>query len=511
MESDLLLFNGNFVRFGAQRNYHWLAVDGGRIVDAGCETDYEKYRGQCREEMDLKGNTVLPGFYDCHVHFVQTALKQISVDLSGVRSFDEIRRRIVEWVEEHPRAGVVRAFGLEVSELEEGRLPTRKVLDQYAKEYALWINSRDFHMSILNTKAMHQLNVPLTMEGVGLESDGSATGILSGGANALIRKKITRLYTREEKYATMAGLAESILRRGVTSVNAMEGGYVFNEEDAALLHAYQDSLPVDVTLFYGTTDVNAAMEMGLDRVGGDIFVDGAFSSFNAAVEENYEQRDGNGVLFFSQREIDDFMCEAYRNRLATSLHCVGGRAVEQAISAHEKARRAYPLGGGRRHRIEHAELSSPSQKKRARELGLIFSMQPAYEYFYGGPGCMYENRLGKRYRQTNQYRELTDLGIVVCGGSDSDLTPINPLLGIHAAVNHPVPENSVSVEEAVRMFTWNAAYSVGEEEHKGSIEVGKAADLAVLDKDIFRINQKEIITACVLATIKNGSVLYSTL
>lgn len=511
MENNLLLFNGNLVRFEGRKNYHWIAVRDGMIVDAGFETGYEQYRGSFKDELDLKGKTVLPGFYDCHVHFVQTALKRISIDLGGVKNYSEIQQRITEWREEHPRDVIVRAFTLEAAELEEKRFPTRKVLDQYAKDYALWINSRDFHISVLNTKAMHQLKVPLTMDGVETDSTGNPTGILSGQVNALIRKKISMLYTRQEKSSTVMELARDILKRGVTSVNAMEGGYLFSEDDAALMLLYKDILPVDVTLFYGTTDVSKALMMGLDRVGGDIFADGAFASFNAAIVDHYERKNGNGILFFSQGEMDEFMQEAYRNGLSTSVHCVGGRAVEQALIAHERAKAAFPQGAKRRHRIEHAELTTHGQKERAKALGLIFSMQPAFEYFYGGPGFMYENRLGDRYKQTNQYRQLMDMGIVVCGGSDSDLTPIDPILGIHAAVNHPVAENRVTVEEAVRMFTWNAAYSVNEEDRKGSIEVGKVADLAVLDKDIFRINKKEIITTDVLATVKNGSLLYTAL
>ena len=121
---------------------------------------------------------------------------------------------------------------------------------------------------------------------------------------------------------------------------------------------------------------------------------------------------------------------------------------------------------------------------------------------------MYERRLGKRYRETNQLRKLTDMGIIICGGSDSDLTPIDPVLGIHAAVNHPVEENRVSVEEAVKFFTFNAAYSVKEENRKGSIDIGKLADLVILDRDIFSIAPEDIISSGIAATIKNGFVVY---
>lgn len=507
MENSILLYNGKFERFDKLKRYNWLAITNGIITDAGYDEEYKKHWDMYKEKIDLNQKLVLPGFCDCHAHFVQTAIKEISVDLNGSKNYQEIKSRIEAWVEKHPRTSIIRAFGLEISDLEEGCYPNRKTLDKFTKDYAIWINSRDFHCSMLNTRAFHELKVPLIMDGVEYDDNNIPTGIIYGKVNALTRKKIIQSFTSAERYNSIIELSQNIVKKGVTSIHIMEGGYEFYEHDAEDMYKYKEDLPIDVKLFYSTMDFKKIEKMKLDRIGGDIFLDGSFSSKSAAIEENYELYDENGDLYFTQDEVNEFILKSYEKNLNTTLHAVGDRALEQLLNAHEYAQRKFP-NSNLRHRVEHVELSSESQRIRSKELGLIFSMQPSYEYFYGGIGRMYQHRLGDRYKLTNQFRQILDKGIIICGGSDSDLTPIDPIIGIHSAVNHPVEENRITVEEAVKMFTFNAAYSVKEENLKGSIEIGKLGDLVVLDTDIFEINPELIIRSQVLGTIKNGCILY---
>ncbi|MGB5822722.1 MAG: amidohydrolase [Proteocatella sp.] len=506
MENSILLYNGNFESFGPKRN-SWAAVTNGVIIDTGDDEGYRKYLNVYKEVIDLQKKLVLPGFFDCHAHFVQTAIKGISLNLNGCRNYQEIGKRIDQWVKKHPKTSIIRAFGLGISDLEEGEFPTRKLLDKYTKDHAIWINSRDFHCSMLNTRAFHELKIPLIMEGVEYDEKGNPTGRVYGKVNALTRKKIFQSYSTSEKHDAIIELSEKIIKKGVTSIHIMEGGYEFYENDAQDMQRYKDQLMPDINLFYSTMDFKKIQNMKMDRIGGDVYIDGSFASKTAAIDKPYRGEEHNGELYFTQDEINEFILKSYEQRLNTSLHAVGERALEQILCAHEHASGKFP-DSNLRHRVEHVELSSQAQRARAKKIGLIFSMQPAYEYFYGGKGGMYEDRLGERYKETNQYRKIIDEGIIICGGSDSDLTPIDPILGIHSAVNHPVKENRVSVEEAVKFFTINAAYSVREESKKGTIEIGKMADLVILDKDIFRINPEEIITAQVAATVKNGCILY---
>lgn len=510
MKYDLLLYNGNFIRFDKKINYNWIVVNKNIIIDAGYEEDLDKfnmYFDSSNQQIDLNGKTVLPGFYDSHVHFIQTALHLNNLDLNGTANYAELKDRISQWISKNPDNNLIIGYGLEISELEEKKFPNRRFLDTLSKEQAIFISSRDFHISALNTKAINMLHPPLTIEGVESDEKGNPTGVFYGKANALIRKRVLQSTDTSEKIDCIKRLSEQVIKKGVTSIHAVEGGFDFLDNDAELLYSLINELPFDVTLFYSTTDISKIRNKGMNRIGGDIFLDGSFTSFNAALNFNYNNENHNGTLYFAQEDLNEFILECYKNNLDTSLHAVGDRAVDQILKAHLYARSIIP-NDKLRHRIEHAEITSKEQRQIVKDLGIIFSMQPAFEYFYGGKNSMYENRLGSYYTKTNQFRTLIDEGILICGGSDSDLTPIDPILGIHAAVNHPIHENRITVEEAVKMFTINPAYSVYEENIKGSIEIGKVADLVILEKDIFKINHKAIITTQVLGTMKNGSFIY---
>lgn len=506
---SLLLYNGNFFRFGGKKHYTWVWIKNGMIQDAGYRSWEPTYIRDAEEAIDLKGNLVLPGFSDSHVHFVPSAVDRMKVNLNGSRNFEEIGQRLKDWVERHPQESTVHACCLEVSDLEEKRPPTRNVIDHYLRDYSVLIESRDFHYTVLNTRALHSSRVPFTMEGVELDERQRPTGIFRGKANAFLRRKTADSYSWEDKERAVYELSGRLLKKGVTSIHAMEGGYGFPESDAEFLASCGPKLPLDIAIYFGTTSPEKVKRLGLSR-NGDLFLDGSFASGNAALLSNYEDHPGNGTLNYSQEELNSFLLRCYLADLDTSLHAVGNRAMEQALIAHEYARQK--TGNVYlRHRIEHAELTTELQRKRAAALGLTFSMQPAFEYYYGGSHSMYAERLGERWRQTNPFREIRNAGIRICGGSDSGLTPVNPLVGIYAAVNPPVDENRLTIEEALSMFTRDAAWAVREEDYKGEIEIGKIADLTVTDRNIFLTNPKNIITAEIIMTIKSGSVLYHNL
>lgn len=506
---SLLLYNGNFFRFDGKKHYTWVWIKNGMIQDAGYRNWDPAYVREAEEAIDLKGNLVIPGFSDSHVHFVPSAVDRMKLNLNGSRNFEEVGRRLRDWAERYPRQSTIHACCLEVSDLEEKRPPDRSVLDHYLRECSVVIESRDFHYTVLNTRALHGSQVPFTMEGVELDEYQRPTGIFRGKANAFLRRKTAASYTWEEKEQAVYELSGRLLKKGVTSIHAMEGGYGFPESDAEFLAACRSKLPLDIAIYFGTTSPEKVKRLGLSRIG-DLFLDGSFASSNAALLGDYKDHPGRGTLNYSQDEVNAFLLRCYLADLDTSLHAVGNRAMEQALTAHEYARQK--TGNCYlRHRIEHAELTTELQRKRAAALGITFSMQPAFEYYYGGSHSMYAERLGERWRQTNPFREIRNAGIRICGGSDSGLTPVNPLVGIYAAVNPHVEENRLTVEEALSMFTREAAWAVREEDHKGEIEIGRIADLAVIDRNIFLTNPKNIITAEIVMTVKSGSVLYHDL
>lgn len=183
-------------------------------------------------------------------------------------------------------------------------------------------------------------------------------------------------------------------------------------------------------------------------------------------------------------------------------------AIEAVLQALETAAETYDIPS-MRHRIEHAELITPSQMERAARLGVILCMQPGYEGLWGYPGGMYQQRLGDHYGTTNRFRRIIDSGVTVCAGADPPLTHINPLLGIHYAVNHPVPANSATLQEALEMYTVNGAYALFLEKQKGSLREGMDADIVILDRDITQTDPQQLKEVKVDMTIKDGRVVFN--
>ncbi|TCO77941.1 amidohydrolase [Marinisporobacter balticus] len=508
---DLLLYNGNIITLEDKCMVDWVVIKDGKVFDLGIGEEYEKYLEQSIEVIDLKGKTLVPGFYDSHVHLVQTGLNILSLDLSRANSIEEILKLIEEETTKIPKGEFIRAIRLDESKIKEKRLPNRYELDVCAPNHPVWISRVEYHTSIVNSLALHMLKIPYNTDGIIRNKNQTPSGVLTGRANVIVRRQILNRFSNRMRLKGINKALENAIRKGVTSLNAMEGGFTFHAKDAEVVYENEGSFPIDVTLFYQTVNVNKVLDKGLKRIGGEIFLDGSFGSRTAALLEPYsDDLSTNGKLYFSQDEINGFILKTYENNLQVSTHAIGERAIEQILKAHEYAQSIYPRKD-HRNRIEHCELPSIEHIKRAKNLGLILSMQPAYEYYWGSPGQMYDKRLGEqRRKRANPFKTILDEGVIIAGGSESDVTEINPLLGIHTAVNHPVLEHRICPMDALKMFTIIGAYAVFEERLKGSIKKGKYADLVILSDDPLKIDHQKIKDIHVLATIKEGNVLYES-
>ncbi|MGI6151561.1 MAG: amidohydrolase, partial [Christensenellales bacterium] len=283
-----------------------------------------------------------------------------------------------------------------------------------------------------------------------------------------------------------------------------------SDEDIPIIHAVAPELPVDMPIFWCTPDAQKAVDMGFDMWGGDILLDGSIGSRTAAFSEKYEDADTCGYLNYSDEQVLAWVEEALRHDLGISFHCIGELAMTQALDAVEQALAKYP-GKRANHRLRLEHFGFPTQRDidRCGALGVRVSTQPAFTFLRGGPGTVYRARLGERRERAGYpLRRLLDAGVVLGGGSDSDVTPMDALLGIHAAVNQPYPENAVTPYEAVRMYTIDAAKVSFMEDTKGSLKVGKQGDLVVLSDDPMTVHPKKIRDIKVLATIHKGKVVF---
>ncbi len=463
---------------------------------------------------DLGDAMILPGLWDSHVHLLLTGISLSWADLSGCTSIGEVQEALARGSDDSdtPIIGTM----CDDSMLAERRMPNMADLDAVSASRPIVVYRIDSHSAALNRAAYDFYAVDPAWEGVQFDSSGDPTGRILAHANEKVREKMFRAFTPEFKadaYRRAAGLAIS---RGCTDLCALEGGELFGAleggelsgtEDAQLLMGIRNELPIGLIIYNQYPNVAGAKAMGLNRIGGCILVDGSIGSRTAAVSLPYADDPydayNRGELYLSRDFLYDFAREAADNDMQLALHAIGDRAVKLVLDA-------YAQVGGRagdlRFRVEHAELIDDEDIKRAADMGVILSMQPAFEYFWGGAGRMYQSRLGQRYLITNRLRPIVEAGVVVAGGSDSNITPLDPRLGIHSAVNHPIPENAVSLEAAIRMFTEDAAYSCFAEKERGRLAPGFRANLTILDENLFEVEPERIKDVKVKGTVVGGNI-----
>lgn len=513
MKADLIIRNGKCILMNHDKEIaNWIAVKEGKIIDVGYGEEYEALIDINTIIKDAEGNSVIPGFIDSHFHVVLTALNIASIDLSRVRCFDEIGEMIKEVARLNPGMHI-RGIHLQVEQLMEKRFPTRTELDKYCNTAPVSLHSSDYQVSILNTCGMLYFKIPFMAEGVELDEKEMPNGIFKKYANAILYSNTLKSVSDEFRKEVVANIMNELLSYGITTLHAMEGGRmggsVMYDPDSEFIYKYAKDYPIDMTLFYPTIDIEKIKKMGLKRIGGVIYIDGTLGERTAALTFDYGDSPGQrGIMCMAQEDINQFVLNCYKNRLQLSLFTLGDRAVEAALIAHEYAFKETGISG-LRHRLEHIEIVNSDQIERASKLGLLFSMQPSYEAYWGAPGGMYEQRLGKYYGNSNKLREIEDKGVIICAGSDSDVTEPNPILGIHAAVNHPIKKHRLTVFEALKAYTYNGAYAIFEENKKGTLEIGKAADIVILNGDIMKINTEELKKLKVVTTIKSGEILYN--
>lgn len=489
--------------------YSWIELEGTRIRAMGQGENWRERAGERTRIIDAAGGSILPGFIDNHFHLVQTALNSLSVDLSCARSFDDIGSAIRAAGLENPELPIY-GIRLDAQNLKEKQLPDRSMLDAIWNNSPVWLNTRDYQTSILNTYAMLYYKIPFTQQGVQYGPGSMPTGRFVGQANALLRGNILKKTSDFYRLEALTGLMPQLAEQGLTTIAAVEGGDLYCDRDAEFIQDVINNKRVypDIELFFQTLNMDLVQEMGLKRVGGCLYVDGTFNTRTAAISFDYaDAKKERGILKFTQAQMNELVEQCYSRGLQLALYTVGDRAIDLVINAHKRAAR---LTGNLclRHRLEHVELPSPQHIQAARELDLIFSMQPAYELNWGGAGKMYEARLGQHYLHTNPFREILDGGVTICGGTDSDVCQANYMESIHAAVNHPNPEHRISVEEAVAMFTSSGAYALGLEQDRGLLKEGFRGDVIVLDKNMLTIPSEQLCQLKVMYTLKDGALIY---
>lgn len=486
-----------------------LLVRDGRIVEMGPTAEVLQRAAEPAEIIDLGGRTVLPGFIDAHTHLASTGLTRTGyLDLSEVRSPEELLEQLRGELARKAEGEWLIGRGWDESRWSERRYVTRQELDRVAPANPVALFRVDGHLLVVNSRALKEVPLPRAW--------------LEGG-EARVRTDLERGWLWEEaawwfherikpdlpqlKRAILAGM-ELAHSHGITSIHEVA--------KPDYLRAYQElkeegKLRLRAYLNLRGEQMEELIELGLQtgfgdewlRLGGvKFFADGSLGAGNAALSEPYRDRDGCGELNHPPEELRRFVERARAHGLQVMIHAIGDRAIEAVLEAFERA----GVTPEERHRIEHFELATPEQIERAVQLGVVLSMQPNFLQ-WAAPGGLYEARLGEeRARRIDPHRQVLDAGGRLAFGSDC--MPLGPLFGLHQVVNAPQPVQRLTLEEALRCYTQGGAYASFEEELKGTLEVGKLADLVVLSEDPFD-KPEELAEIQVEMTFIGGELVYS--
>lgn len=485
-----------------------VVIDKDKICHVGSKEDvFDRFPDSIK--IDLAGKSLVPGFIDSHCHLTLTGELMTQLNVFDLKSVSECLESFRDEASRHSKGEAIFASGIDIDRLKEGRLPTIEELDRVVPDSPFFCRNTSGHGTIVNSIALSLVIEEARRLGVAFKPDDIANGFLRNQINLLTFPLAATLMSESQRAAAINKVAAQCARAGVTTAHTLEGRLKEKDPDVAYLLQVKDKLPLDTLIYYQTTHVDAVINEGLSRIGGCVscVLDGDFAPGTAALREPYYNDSANyGNLYFSDKQLADFFTEANRRGLQIAIHAVGDAACEQALKAYEAALKDTPRKD-HRHRIEHFEIPDDGLMDRAYNLGITLGMQPAFDYYWGYEE--YARYLGpERALRKNPFRAILNKGLVVGGGSDCFVTPISPILGIHACLNHSVAASRIGLNEALSMFTMGCAYIGFEEKTKGSIKVGKQADLAILSEDIYETPKERIKDVKVMGTVYKGKFVW---
>lgn len=504
-----------------------VITQGEKIVFVGSQRDAEELIEKNTKKIDLKGRLMLPGFIDNHTHFAHGGFYLLGIDLRPAKSTQEFKQLIKEYVNQHEGKWVTGGYW-DHEQWEINNLPTKEMIDDFSPNTPIFISRLDGHMALANSYALKLAGITKdtpSPEGGLIVKDkktGEPTGILKDLAKDLIDSIIPEPSLEEYKQATLRALQEA-RENGITSIQDITHKndlttYQNLEKEGLLSCRIYTRLPLSEYKDLVNSGIQVGSGSDKLKIGSlKEFADGSLGSSTALFFEPYDQDPstcGLAMDVVTDGRLKEWSFDADKNKLQISIHAIGDNANYLMLNMFEEIIDVNPKWD-RRFRIEHAQHVRFEDILRFAKLGIIASVQP---YHCIDDGVWAEKRIGDRIKYTHPYKSFLDANVKTCFGSDWPVAPLNAIYGIYAATtrrtlddNNPngwIPEQKISVEDAIRCYTINNAYAAFEENIKGSIEVGKLADLVVLSDDIFSINPVKIKDVKVDMTVFDGKIIY---
>jgi predicted amidohydrolase YtcJ len=520
-----------------------IALGDGKVLAVGDSAKVLKLAGPKTRIVDLRGRRVVPGFNDAHVHLVDGGVSLTAVQLRDAVSQGEFQQRIAEYVKKLQPGEWVQYGEWDNERWPGSKLPTHELIDEVSPDNPVFVERLDGHMALANALAMRLAGVDRTTPdvpgGVILrDAEGNPTGIFKDAARLLIYKVIPMPSVLQMEKA-VAATEKYAAQNGVTSVQAMWGGSQTVAEMAQELRVYQafmqqGLLQLRISQHQPLPSWKNLAQVGIQADFGNTylhiggvkgFADGSLGSHTAWLMAPYSDvppgnQNPSGLASADLANVEVMYGEiegADKAGLQIAIHAIGDRANHEILNLYERLEQENGPRD-RRLRIEHAQQLRPSDIPRFGQLHVIASMQPLQ---LADDGRWAERRLGiDRAKTSYAFRSLLDSGAVLAFGSDWPVAPMKPLEGIYAAVTRRtddgkrpggwIPEQKITVAEAVYAYTMGSAFAEFEDDIKGSLEPGKLADLVVLNEDIFHVSPDDLARARVDMTVVGGRVVYES-
>jgi len=538
--ADIIVTNARIYTVNPQQKWaEAIAIRGDKIIAVGERKQVEALRRPSTKMIDAAQRLLLPGFVDCHIHFMDGSLGLTRVDLNEATTVAEIQKRVKAYADAHPNELWIQGMGWTYPTFGPSALPNKKILDDVVPDRPVYLIAFDGHSSWANSKALAMAgidrNTPNPPNGtIVRDENGDATGALKEAAGDLVGSK-TPVPTRAERLDALRKGIREANRVGLVRVHSAGQDFEYLDLYDELRKRGELSLRFYIAYFLdppGLTPQSTALIENARRKysssddwieGGAVktMLDGVVEAHTAAMLAPYsDDPTQSGKLFWDPEKYKANIADLDASGLQIFTHAIGDKAVRLALDAYQNAAEVNKTRDARP-RIEHIETISAVDVERFGKLGVIASMQPLHSYPDDDTLNIWARNVGaERASRPWVWRSIQEKGGALAFGSDWPVVTLNPWRGVQTAVtrqtsegNPPggfVPQQRLSLEDTIRAYTLGAAFAGRREKSEGSLEPGKLADFILLDQDLFKIEPSEIGTTEVLFTIVGGKIVYQS-
>lgn len=534
--ADTLIVNARVYTVNAQQPWaEAVAIKGDKILAVGSTQDVAAYRGPSTKVIDAQGHLVLPGFTDCHIHFMDGSLGLTQVDLNDAKTIPEIQKRVKEYAASHPNEPWITGMGWTYPTFGPSALPDKKILDDVVSDRPVFLVAFDGHSSWANSKALamagiHQKTADPANGKIVRDANGEATGALKEAAGDIIAKLMPKP-TREQRLAALRLGMHEANKFGLVRVHSAGQDFEYLDLYDELRRNGEMTLRFYVAYFLDppelTADALETIEQARrtyhdDWISGGVvktMLDGVVEAHTAAMLEPYsDDPSQSGKLFWDEAKYKQAITELDRRGLQIFTHAIGDRAVRLALDAYQQAAETTHTHDARP-RIEHIETISAQDIPRFGQLGVIASFQPLHAYPDDDTLKIWARNVGpERAQRAWVWRSILRSGGTLAFGSDWPVVTLNPWPGVQNALTRQttegdppegfVPKERIGLTDTIKAYTLGAAFAGRREKTEGSLEPGKLADLIMLSKDFLKMEPSDIGKTEVLMTMVGGKVVY---